>query len=85
MQPGAPTLSGKDTVRGTQEELFEAMKHYLAYCGRYDLAEANGEVLVKCNCKLPLSQLARERDAHYIHGSLVWERSQSTVYSSYRR
>lgn len=49
-----PTLSGKDTVRGTQEELYEPINHYLAYCGRYDLAEANGEFLVKCNCKLPL-------------------------------
>lgn len=44
MQPGAPTLSSKVTVRGTQE-FFKTMKHCLAYCGRYDLAEANGEIM----------------------------------------
>lgn len=47
MQPGSPIFSSKDSVRGTQEELIEAMKHYLAHCGRYDLAEASGEIMVK--------------------------------------
>lgn len=52
MQPGAPTFSGKDTVRGTQDELYEAMKHYLAYCGGYDWAEPNGEIKAKHNLQV---------------------------------
>lgn len=46
MQPGAPAFSGKDTVRGTQEEPYGVMKHCPAYRGRYDLTEANGEIML---------------------------------------
>lgn len=47
MQPGAPDFSDADLGGGTKEELSEAMKRYLAYCGRYELYETDGDVLVK--------------------------------------
>ncbi|CAI7590778.1 unnamed protein product [Penicillium glandicola] len=56
MKPGAPAFLSEDRVRGTQEELSEAMKHYLGYCGHYDLEEANGGIMVKHNmqvCSFP--------------------------------
>ncbi|KAJ5371781.1 hypothetical protein N7517_003787 [Penicillium concentricum] len=52
MQPGAPAFSGNDMERGTQEELAESMKHYLAYCGRYNLEEVNGAIKVKHNMEV---------------------------------
>ncbi|KAJ5209996.1 hypothetical protein N7491_009807 [Penicillium cf. griseofulvum] len=52
MQPEAPAFSINDIQRGTQEELSEAMKHYLAYCGRYDLEEADEGIIVKHNVEL---------------------------------
>lgn len=46
MQPGAPAFSGKDTVRGAQDELYGVMEHCLAYRGRY---EANGKIMLTHN------------------------------------
>jgi hypothetical protein len=47
MEPGAPEFSDADIGGGTKDELYRAMKHYLAYCGRFELEELDGKVLVK--------------------------------------
>ena len=52
MRPGATAFNGKDRIQGTQEEQSQAMSHYLAYCGPYDLEEANGGITVKHDLKV---------------------------------
>ncbi|PGH18235.1 hypothetical protein AJ79_00574 [Helicocarpus griseus UAMH5409] len=39
MTPGARPFAVADLSGGTQEELAEAMKHYLAYSGRFEVGE----------------------------------------------
>ena len=52
MQPEAPAFSINDVQRGTQEELSEAMKHYLGYCGRYNIQETDEGIIVMHNVEL---------------------------------
>ncbi|KAJ5154651.1 uncharacterized protein N7500_010090 [Penicillium coprophilum] len=47
MEPGAPEFSDADVAGGTKDELYRAMKHYLAYCGRFELSESDGKVLLR--------------------------------------
>ncbi|KAJ5382316.1 hypothetical protein N7517_000227 [Penicillium concentricum] len=46
MEPEALEFSDAEVGGGTKDELYRAMKHYLAYCGRFELAELDGVVLV---------------------------------------
>ncbi|PGH26875.1 hypothetical protein AJ80_01457 [Polytolypa hystricis UAMH7299] len=43
MAPGAPPFAVADLNGGTQEELAEAMKRYLAYSGRFRVTELEGD------------------------------------------
>ena len=54
MKPGRAAFQSRDWDQGTPEEYLESGRGYIAYCGKYEVAEANRTVT-----HIPLSHSCR--------------------------